>query len=261
METQLNRNATNETTSQKKCGLCRNPGHNIMTCNHRDSNNMFELYKQNFTDLMKQRLLDSKYADTIGFQNLIYTISNNTKNVLKYLARISGKDSLDIYPNLPTVRQLHCKIVYHLFRIFKLKNNMRIYSEKNRKLFDVEKLYFSRLSNGNSISDSYRLMNREKSLIKQHYDNENKFPIQIHYVERNNETEQFDCSICLEIRYISDQVCLDCSHTYCGICIEQSLSFNANANKTPSCALCRHNYETITLNNHELENRIKLYCR
>lgn len=64
----------------------------------------------------------------------------------------------------------------------------------------------------------------------------------------DTEKDNHDCAICLESNNYSNLVELNCSHKFCSSCIASSFTSHDN-NRRPTCALCRSQIYSITVEN------------
>ena len=79
--------------------------------------------------------------------------------------------------------------------------------------------------------------------------------IQIKLSELEISEEDTTCCICMEIREKIEICSLNCSHKFCGFCLESCL-------KKPefNCSLCRGNVRVITTQKTDFKNRFYKYC-
>ena len=78
--------------------------------------------------------------------------------------------------------------------------------------------------------------------------------------EQEKEEEEEDCAICFESIKCMDLVKLNCSHKFCGNCINGSLKSHNNIYCGPSCALCRTQMVSFSVKNPEIYNLVSEYC-
>lgn len=67
----------------------------------------------------------------------------------------------------------------------------------------------------------------------------------------------FECPICFELTKSESKITLNCEHTFCGQCIQKTLS---SLNLGPSCALCRTPMSCLKVQNSETHDLVSPHC-
>jgi hypothetical protein len=78
--------------------------------------------------------------------------------------------------------------------------------------------------------------------------------------ELGDEEECKECNICYENVKYKKMVNLNCNHSFCGTCINQSIKSQFNPEKNPTCAFCRGTITTFTTQSQETLNLVSVYC-
>jgi hypothetical protein len=74
--------------------------------------------------------------------------------------------------------------------------------------------------------------------------------------EGEGETD-FECPICFELTKSESKITLNCEHTFCGQCIQKTLS---SRDLEPSCALCRTPMSCLKVQNSETHDLVAPLC-
>jgi hypothetical protein len=84
----------------------------------------------------------------------------------------------------------------------------------------------------------------------------------IHFILDNTieiTEEQQDCCLCFEKKDKTEICRLNCSHTFCGTCINNTIESYTSRNVTCCCPLCRDNIETVLVQTDEIYDKLLQY--
>lgn len=248
--------------AQRKCSLCKSTSHIITTCNDETAKNKLIDFEDRFHALMITRLHQSNmiYHE---YTTLIKEICDTKQKYLKYFMSQFGG-----YSNLNTKRKLYSFFIFHLVRKFLLRmdgleNLLTNVPERNLRILHAERSYWLYLSAGNSVETAENIYSmRIREILNKTKSNK----LNINVIQLVNDTEDdktehkenesFECVICFDICMPETKVVYDCSHIFCGTCVETSLQLNKENNSVPCCALCRNEYSSIIVENPELLSKL-----
>jgi len=270
MSAHFNENQTVNTTHRlKKCSVCRSTDHNISNCNDPATIGLFMMYAERFSTLIRNRLLDPNFHRRDGYSSFIKTIHKERTNILKFCLIQLTKDTRIRNSKYNIKKKLYASVMYHLFRNFKLNkgpfmhdlNNSRL--KINSLLFDAEQLYWLSISCGNTTQTAFQLYARQiGNILEDHYPSIKRaqFPIKVNYIETIDvDTTIFECGICLDTHEECQQVLFDCSHSFCGNCVEKTLHLCVETKKTPTCPMCRNEYKYMNVSSDSLKTNLEKY--
>lgn len=80
--------------------------------------------------------------------------------------------------------------------------------------------------------------------------------LEIQVVELEITEEQQECCICMDQKEKTDICCLQCPHSFCGVCLTTTLKSYNEA----KCPLCRETIQTIRVQNEENREKIAEHC-
>jgi len=219
--------------------------------------------------LMKNRLLDSNFTWRNDYNSFVKTIQKERTNILKFCINQLTKDIRKRNSKCNIKQRLSANLIYHLFRNFKINNVpfmhdlIRSRSEKNISLFGAEQVYWLSIACGNTMEAAYRFYDRQVSNILEDHRRSKQtvqFPIKVNYIEMIDlDTTIFECGICLDTHEESQQVLFDCSHSFCGNCVEKTLHLCVETKKTPTCPMCRNKYKYINVSSDSLKTNLEKY--
>ncbi len=241
MSTEMNAENRNNrmTLPTRCCSFCRNPGHNILTCNN---TRLIEFEQLCVTQKVNLGILEFKnwllnYAITNSYIIKAYAVRYcgctmhdsvvecvrciidkiNTLNVNNDLRERNQSEPLIILNNFHNIRRpsLIEESLQDAIEEYRQHSNTRM-----RELLAVGSILFM------SIMSAGR-----NELI-----NERKFHIQTDIVECKHVNE-CECGICYDTKAKSEFVKLNCGHEFCKECIKQTLKNLKTEN--PHCAFCR----------------------
>jgi len=253
-----NRNARTVLPTRRRCSFCRNPGHNISTCNDRR--------------LIAFRELCIDIESSLGyaiFRTWLLNYSTENPNIVRaYAVR---------YCNCPIRTYMHTCVNVILAQMRELNANdglrervqpaegeepqqARPQTEMPRDNDDetLGRLITVRLSHmigqyalfrgltENRITTSIMILDMINS-IQDEITNNRKFNIQTNIVECAH-TNECECYICYDNKAKPQFLKLNCGHEFCKDCIKHSLK-NVRTER-PQCAFCR-----AEINNMELSSQ------
>lgn len=270
MSAHFNENQTVNTTPHlKKCSVCRSTEHTISNCNDPATIGLFMMYAERFSTLIRNRLLDPYFHKRNGYSSFIKTIQKERTNILKFCVIQLTKDIRKRNSKCNIKQRLSANLIYHLFRNFKLNNDPFMHDLNNSRLkinsllFDAEQVYWLNISCGNTIETAFQLYARQVSNILEDHRRSKQsiqFPIKVNYIEMIDlDTTTFECGICLDIHEECQQVLFDCSHSFCGNCVEKTLHLCVETKKTPTCPMCRNKYKYMNVSSDSLKTNLEKY--
>jgi len=117
--------------------------------------------------------------------------------------------------------------------------------------FDQEQVEVSWYIDRTPIYDYYRDMLIDRSL------NTNQVPsYQIFINVDENVTindEQQDCCICMENKKKEEITILNCNHTFCGLCVKDTIKSYKTKNNDPCCPMCRSEIEYMNVKTYKMK--------
>jgi hypothetical protein len=265
-----NRNATQMPIVLRQrvqcCSLCRQRGHNIITCNS-DRLLEFEVIcadaVRNFenTDDFKNWLIQNYINDQLllkafAIRKYRLTTRCNLEQyihfITEYIFRTYKNTPQTILQSAPqTITPLAEPLINHyeteftnFLTIVRNRNDVReqILDQQIAEI-DLMRMYISYLSYLNSlVRDEYEIQ------IQQ---NQRRTPNLMLTVETDleeNLDENCQCSICWDDKERRQFVKLDCSHEFCKDCMKKTIETRTNL----CCALCRSELRTMRLRTSEV---------
>jgi len=219
-------------------------------------------FEKRFTTHMRNRLLDSAYQTIDSYHSFIHDVKQTQENVLKFfiitLCKDICKPNLELYNHT----QLVALFIFHLYGTFKQKNvcfiNRSDVLAKNIELFDAEQEYWLYITSGYTEETAKFFYDSMVMRINAKYRPVFSIKIEVHPMEKEK-GNIFRCSICLDNPTDSHKVILDCSHMFCYSCIEKSLYFCKENEKTPNCPLCRHQYRAINVSSETIKYKLEKF--
>jgi len=261
-----NRNAGFAIPVRRCCSFCRNPGHNIQTCNDP------HLYEFETLCVFNYRLKVNRQRNTEQlFIDWLMQYSINRPNIVKaYAVRFCGSairhgtyhcvnsiairirniiTSIDTHPSeqtppmpqpaaSPNITEEGPHEVYHMLPQIAINRgstqeliNLIQNSTRNSENIAVALLFMNLIQQlGNNIED--RKFRIERKIIK------------------CTLSEKCDCNICYENYEKDNFVKLNCGHEFCKDCIKGYLK-NVTTHE-PQCAFCRAEIKNIELTSQEI---------
>jgi hypothetical protein len=234
---------TNIRRTARKCSFCSGVGHNITQCN--DGRFMvFELICIQQKQLVQN--LSTNVVSIIPLQEFIsrlilYSIGNTSRMVKAYAVRKCGATTRD---NVFTCIE---KIATYIFNLTEESNYL-----VNDENFQTPNIY--------NMINGMMLLELSTTLIQSMI---GKFKIES-VLDLTDDTEgehicdSVECDICYESKMSNEFVKLNCSHSFCGKCIETTLK--TCTDKTgPRCALCREQIKSIVSKDVNITNSFAEY--
>jgi hypothetical protein len=172
---------------------------------------------------------------TQNYTNMVLKIKYTNTKLLKHFLnhmRVPGYAS-----TYPTKERLFSSLMFHLLHRFLVRRPTMPTTSTSQQAIDIldaEKSYWLYVSGGMNMESAEILFDqRIEEIIK---------------CENQNQKEQnpeFECPICMDKHASNMKIKLGCSHTFCGICIENTIRVSQEKNSDPCCALCRETYTKI----------------
>ena len=245
-----------ESTRIRRCSYCGNQGHTITTCNHRDiqkfrqicfANKIVFSYKENSRQTFLEWIFRKSVEEprkVIGFGSRYCRVPCNNdfidraNKITSYVYNVSTEETLQI------ANPTNDFIIEHALLDIPNFSNFE---------FDERLEYTQRAI--------LYLRSTEQQQHKEKEHQRKNIVASIHNLEPIQEEELMECAICYE--EIPRQKCieLNCSHSFCGECVIQTLK-TAGHNNDIRCSLCRGYvksvvvYDTILMN--DLQKQIQI---
>jgi hypothetical protein len=230
----------------RKCSFCSGIGHNITQCN--DGRFMvFELICIQQKQLVQN--LSTNVVSIIPSQEFIsrlilYSIGNTSRMVKAYAVRKCGATTRD---NVFTCIE---KIATYIFNLTEESNYL-----VNDENFQTPNIY--NMINGMMLLElSNTLMQPHIQPHIQKFKIESVLDLTDEICDAN--VCNSECNICYESKMSNEFVKLNCSHSFCGKCIETTLKMCTD-NTGPSCALCREPIQVILSKDVNIANSLAEY--
>ena len=249
---------------QQCCSFCRQPGHNLTTCN---SNRLRE-----FEVICSTQVLQTETQD--DFKNWLCQNYISDHLLIKAFAikkfRVTTRTSIDNCISL---------ITEYIFRIYKNTNETVEHEIENQFENDLMS-FIEELSNireeeiqeNRMVSEFQQARAMENMLMREMFiammsrlvnrtlrDENNKF--QIVSTVNNNENEDLsqlcECNICYDEKELKNYVKLGCKHEFCKDCVINTMK-TSNNNKL-CCAFCRTEVSEIESRTNQVKNEIDTY--
>ena len=231
------------------CSLCRQPGHNITTCN---SERLRE-FEQDCANAVRN------FENTDDFKNWLMRTYINNMILLKAFVinkyRFTIRLSLDQYIHYVTE---------YIFRTYKIPNTQQEQTEmddvytafinfitliQNRRDTENENFAENETIESNALAEYLLyLSNLGSSLMRIEVDRP-RINLTIETNAEENLTENCQCSICWDDKELKQFVKLNCNHEFCNDCVKRTLSPETRTNLC--CALCRSGVTEIKTRTHE----------
>jgi hypothetical protein len=250
---------------QQCCSFCRQPGHNLTTCN---SNRLRE-----FEAICASQVLQTNTQDDL--KNWLCQNYMSDHLLIKAFAikkfRVTTRTSIDNCIDL---------ITQYIFATYKNNNeNIEIIEHENQFENDlmtfIEELSTIReeeIQENRRISEIQQFRVMENMLMREMFiammsrlvnrtliDENNKF--QIVSTVNNNENEDIsqlcECNICYDEKELKNYVKLGCKHEFCKDCVINTMK-TSNNNKL-CCAFCRTEVSKIESRTKQVKNEIDNY--
>jgi len=250
---------------QQCCSFCRQPGHNLTTCN---SNRLRE-----FEAICASQVLQTNTQDDL--KNWLCQNYMSDHLLIKAFAikkfRVTTRTSIDNCIDL---------ITQYIFATYKNNNeNIEIIEHENQFENDlmtfIEELSTIReeeIQENRRISEIQQFRAMENMLMREMFiammsrlvnrtliDENNKF--QIVSTVNNNENEDIsqlcECNICYDEKELKNYVKLGCKHEFCKDCVINTMK-TSNNNKL-CCAFCRTEVSKIESRTKQVKNEIDNY--
>ena len=235
--------------ASRKCSFCRSVGHNINQCN--DGRFMvFELACIQQKQLVQRLYLsemqssDAPLFAIIPSQEFVnrlvlYSIDNTSRMVKYYAVRKCGAVMRD---NIFTCIE---KITTYIFNLNDESNYL--FNDPN---FQSNNFYTminnARLLDLTGALPSIPTKFNIESVLDLTYDNTGEISCDA------------ECDICYESKILNEFVKLNCSHSFCGECIKNTLK-TCTGKSMPCCALCRSPIESILSKDVNITNGLAEY--
>ena len=236
-----NRNSArvnNTRTNIRRCSFCRNPGHNIQTC---DSMALLEFENISISNYM---VFHSDVLFETWLKNYYYRYPIIVR---AYAVRYCGAlVRSQLVMLLYKIRIRISNMVYsgiHYNRSLALDENNSAYHEITTRQIRELLLLLS-----NNVNDIY-----ERS-IQDGVVNFNITTTVEKVDEKIEHDEWVECNICYDSYSNNDFVKLDCDHKFCKNCIKRTLQNEVR--KMPSCAFCRSQIKNIKCASEIVKNEL-----
>ena len=243
------------------CSFCRQPGHNITTCN---SDRLLE-FEVICADVVRnfhnpddfKNWLRENYGNNLillrAFTIRKFPItSTNTLNT--YIDHISEYIFRTYKNNIPIEEEIYDDLPDLIEADENPENNDNLLLEM---LIGVMSLINNRDSI-NYIPENYNLtieyIRYISYMLRNHLPQQNQRNITLRIEENVDENidEECQCSICWENKELKQFIKLGCDHEFCKDCIKQSLTIS----NSRCCALCRNEVVTMRIRNQEVHDEI-----
>ena len=242
------------------CTLCRQPGHNITTCNS-DRLLDFEIIcaetVRNFdnTDDFKNWLLQNYINDQLllkAFAIRKYRVTTRC-NLDQYIHYIT-EYIFRTYKNTPQITTPY-NSSYLLTPDYALEFTNLLTTIRTRNI-EREQILEQRIAEIDFVRQYIRYLSYLNSLIyrnqyQPHYQT-NDLTLNIETSEEEILDETCQCSICWDDKERRQFVKLDCNHEFCKDCMKRTIETRTNL----CCALCRSEMRRITLRTQEVHDEI-----
>lgn len=243
----------------RACSFCRIAGHNIKTCNDVRIQNFettcsIEIQNFDSTNDFKSWLRENYAEDAPNLMLLkVFVIQKfhvrgriSTEICIEYIAeymflkyKINEQENSNEENNEDIEDDL--LRIWDALRLFNSENNYVLNETlendynilRNNIIFRQEQMWVDFLSN------ELRNINNQSSLAREKY-------IISSFIENNENkdiTVNKECNICYDEKNTQKFVRLNCNHEFCGDCI---IKIFKKTIKTPCCAFCRTEVQTIT---------------
>jgi hypothetical protein len=243
-----NRNSNTVVPVRRCCSFCKNPGHNITTCN---DNRLYDFERQcieNYTNMSSANIFKSWLLEcSVNNHNLIkaYAIRYcgcSTRSYIylcidQILIRINN-----IYNNLINQQINHEETSQSIEVIQPAEPSQPLYVQENNVHLiggRLSPLVLSLMGQRTFTSQELVAISVFMNLIEnmsENYNQQRRFNIETKIIGITN-TEQCDCNICYETIEKEKFIKLNCGHEFCKECIKKTLQ-NVRT-ETPNCAFCR----------------------
>ena len=237
-----------ESTGIRRCSYCGNRGHTITRCNHRDiqkfrqicfANKIVFNYKENSRQTFLEWIFRKSVEEpqkVIGFGCRYCRVPCNNdfidraNKITAYVYNVSTEETLQIAN--PT-------------------NNFII----EHALLDI--LNFTDFDFDERMEYTQRAILYLRGREQQIQNKESKKPniiASIHNLEPTQEEELMECAICYEEKPRQKCIELNCSHSFCGECVIQTLK---TANNEIRCSLCRESVKSVVVYEESMMNDLQ----
>jgi len=220
--------------SGRRCSHCRRFGHNVSICTRAQADG-FIIHQNVLTSIYRQGI-------THNTASIKLILSNYTFHQLKILMRVLHL----IGPGSTFIHTLYN------YRIISLNNTLLCLKEDH--VLILMYYYLNHPPPTNNINNEFNDVIIEPK----------KLEIISFYKEiALEDSDTFDCPICMESKETSEKVICNCNHEICKTCMDNYLKHYVEKNNPssikPCCSLCRTNIVSVTLHNsafkEELSNK------
>ena len=270
--------------NQRKCSMCNKPGHNIKQCNDAASKNRLNEIETRFTNTMKNRLSTNWNDSSMEYRNLVDELRNTVPmNLMKFAVIKFGAYST----RLKTKLKLFGMFMYQMIRRFMNLDEFRgTVSRIKVQLLNAERSFWIWIYSGNSLQSSHQMYNQLVRDIHRGHANATQpqemtlFPIKIILIMDLSESNGmdnveddvsetcnpetvsiFDCDICFDNKPADTKVTFDCGHSFCGVCVQTTFEICKTSSKKPTCAMCRHEYNSVTVTSDNILSELQKFCK
>jgi hypothetical protein len=236
------------------CSFCNLRGHTIRHCNSDEGNDFFNHIKSKSIDyLVMGNRETSLFTKSTSFY--YYLMTYNMKE-LRFILSKRG-DSINGTKTMLASRYVYCYFISEL--ALEQFPDILSYFDKYNSFEYLN--YWRNISQGVSIQEANNQLNDYFEFIDSmnvfdsdlDYDNistVSKFPIHVAMEDNSTKPLDFECAICMqEDCCVSNQITIQCNHSFCKDCVTQYMIKCQESNKFPCCALCRGDFMDIKVNN------------
>ena len=245
------------TRTPRCCSFCRQPGHNLTTCNS-DRLREFEIIcsdtvtnidspEEFKTWITEHYINDQLLLKAFAIRKFRVTTRTSIVHCIDLITQYIFRTYKNIIIPLNNEEGFENDIINFLTELRNVREN-----EQSQEIQDV--LGIERIVMRDMLL--YALFNNMITTIREQYNGERKLDIisTVEINENENINKICECNICYEEKEVKNFVKLNCNHEFCKDCLINSVK--SDRRELPCCAFCRTEIKSFTSRTDEVHSEL-----